>query len=194
MKPHSRAGFTLIELLVTLALLAVVAGAVVAVVLTVQRGYIRQREIVRAEDALRAAETMLLTALRTAGANPYRMTGASAPQLVSNPLAHASNDNVRVVADYNPANGSTADPLEDIAFWVASDTLFVRWQTGGTAAPAAYPVRSIVFEYYLRDGTLATTSTQIAAANRVKFVLTAPSHDRPSVLTRRERWVYLRNR
>lgn len=190
-------GFTLVELVVSLTLLSVIVGAVVGVTLGMQRGYVRQRETVTAEDALRIAETTIATILRSAGANPRDLSGGSAPRLEPNPLNHATFDNLRVVADFNPADGNMNGDLEDVQLWVANDTLFVRWKAataGGVAAPVAYPVRSVLFQYYANDGTLLTSVPQVVGATRVKVTLTAPRHNRPTVLTRREIWVYLRNR
>lgn len=195
MRARARRGFTLVELMLSMLLLSVVLGAVVSVVLTMQRSYIRQRQVAGSDDALRAAESTLLTVLRSAGANPLMMTGASIPQLAADPLGHGTFDNVRAVADFNPADGDTNDPLEDVTVSVASDTMFVRWQAGGSTDAVAYGIRSLLFEYYASNGVALTTASQASMATRVKITMTAISHTRPVTLTRREQlWLYLRNR
>ena len=159
------AGFTLTELLITLGLLSVVLSSVVAVMLGMQRGYVRQREAARSEDALRLAETTILTIFRTAEANPRGMTGPLAPRILANPLSHATFDNVRIVSDFNPPDGDALDMAEDVLISVASDSLFVRWQqvSGAVQIAIAYPVRGLLFEYYTATGTVPLTAAQIAS-------------------------------
>lgn len=196
MRAKTRSGFTLIELMISMLLLSVVLGAVTSVVLSMQKSYIRQRQVAGSDDALRSAETTLLSVLRSAGANPLTIAGSSSsPQLQANPLGHTTFDNVRAVADFNPADGDTTDPLEDVTVSVANDTLYVRWQAGGATEPAAYGIRSLLFEYYASNGVALTTASQASMATRVKITMTAISHTRPVTLTRREQlWLYLRNR
>lgn len=195
MRSVPRAGFTLAELLVSITILGVILSSVMAVVLNMQRGYVRQREAARAEDALRVAETALTTILRTAEANPRGITGFNAPRILANPLSHATFDNLRVVSDFNPPDGVVTGMLEDVLVWINNDTLLVRWQSGaGTGVPIAYPVRSLLFEYYTAVGTVPLGPAAIGTARRVKFTLTAPRHSRTTALLRRETWVYLRNR
>lgn len=180
--------------MVSLALLGVVMASVIGVVISMQRGYVRGREVARAEDAVRVGEMTLGSILRMAGANPMNITGAAAPRIEANPLGSATFDNVRVVADFSPPNGTTDGMLEDVLVWVQSDTLYVRWQAGQVPAPVAYPVRSLLFAYD-SSGTALTTTTDVArAANRVRVTLSAPRHSRTGALTRREIWVHLRNR
>lgn len=193
MRMTRRGGFTLVEMLISLVLLAVVMGTLTRIMLNTQRGYIRQRDVVSAEEALRAAEVTLVSILRSAGANPTKITGAYAPTLDPDPLGNGAFDNLRVVSDFNPADGDTNDLLEDVTVWVESDTLFVQWQAGTTATAAAAPIRSVEFEYYGDDDT-PLTAAEIADARRVKLVITAPRHGRTTKLTEREQWVYLRNR
>lgn len=206
MRPLGRTGFTLTELLVSLALLSVVLTSVMAVVLNMQRGYVRQREAARTEDALRAAETAIVTILRTAESNPMALTGFNAPRILTDPLGHGTFDNLRVVSDWNLPDGLVTGLAEDVLIHVVGDTLCIRWQAGGGGAascggtvatrgvPVAYPVRSLAFEYYTAAGTVPLTTAQIGTARRVRFILTAPRHSRTTALMRRETWVFLRNR
>ena len=187
-------GFSLVELIVSLGLLGVVMTSVTGVVLSMQRGYIGQREVARAEDALRVGEMTLVTVLRMAGATPMDITASPAPGIDPNPLGAASFNNLRVISDHNPADMDANDLLEDVLVWVQADTMYVRWQAGQTAAPIAYPVRSLAFEYD-SSGTPLTVAADIArAANRVKVTLTAPRHPNTGALIRRETWIHLRNR
>jgi hypothetical protein len=163
--------------------------------ISMQRGYTRQRETARSEDALRHAELIVSSILRSAGSNPLNLTGASAPRL--DPGAPPFDD-LRVVADFNPVDGDVLDLLEDVEVSVLNDTLFVRWQAGADPAPVAFPVRSLTFEYDSSGpggSTVLTTNADVArAANRVRVRLEAPRHSQTAVLARRDSWIQLRNR
>jgi prepilin-type N-terminal cleavage/methylation domain-containing protein len=190
MPSRKRTGFTLIEVMISLTMLGVIMGAVVGTMTSMQRGYIRQREVARTEDALRVAELTITRILQAAGSNPLNMT-VGVPRI--DPLV-SPFEAVRVYADYNPVNGNTNDPLEDVQVWAAFDTLFVRWQNGAEATPIAFPVRSLLFQYD-SAGTVRTVPAEITrAATRVRVTIMAPRHSQTTVLARRDTWVYLRNR
>jgi prepilin-type N-terminal cleavage/methylation domain-containing protein len=193
MGTRSRSGFTLIEVLISMIMLAVIMGGVVSVMLRMQRGYIREREVARSEDALRVAELTITRILQTAGSNPLNIpsTAANPPRI--NPYA-APFDTLQVVADFNPVDGDVNDLLEDMMVYALNDTLFVRWQNGAAATPVAFPVRSLLFQYD-SAGTILNDPVIIRrAATRVRITLQAPKHNRTNVLSRRDTWVYLRNR
>jgi prepilin-type N-terminal cleavage/methylation domain-containing protein len=190
---RDRGGFTLTEVMIALTMLAIIMGGVVSVMVSMQRGYIRQREVARTEDALRVAELTITRILQTAGSNPLNIlpTAANPPRI--DPLT-SPFDTLRVVADFNPVDGDVLDLLEDMTVYVLNDTLYVRWQNGGVAAPVAFPVRTLLLQYD-SAGTILTNPTVISrAATRVRITLQAPRHNRTDVLARRDTWVYLRNR
>jgi prepilin-type N-terminal cleavage/methylation domain-containing protein len=191
MRRQARAGFTLIELMISLTLLAIVMGGLTTAMVSMQRGYTRQRETARSEDALRSAELNISSILRYAGANPRNMTGAGAPRV--DPLAPPF-DTLRIVADFNPADADVADPLEDVLMYAVNDTLYVRWQAGVAVAPVAWPVRTLAFQFDSSGTVLATNADVARAATRVRVTLEAPKHARTTQLARRISWVYMRNR
>jgi prepilin-type N-terminal cleavage/methylation domain-containing protein len=193
-------GFTLVEVMISLTMLAIIMGGVVSTMTSMQRGYIRQREVAQSEDALRVAELTITRILQTAGSNPRNIpsTDANVPRIV--PYT-APFDSLRVVADFNPVDNDTADPLEDMLVYVLNDTLFVSWQRGTAPAPVAFPVRSVLFQYDSAGTILATTAGGVLtpgviprATTRVRVTLEAPRHNRTNLLARRDMWVYLRNR
>jgi prepilin-type N-terminal cleavage/methylation domain-containing protein len=195
-----RGGFTLVEVMIALTMLAIIMGGVVSVMMSMQRGYIRQREVARSEDALRVAELTITRILQTAGSNPTNIpsTDVNVPRI--DPYS-APFDSLRVVANFNPVDNDTADPLEDVIVYVLNDTLFVSWQRGTAPAPVAFPVRSLLFQYDSSGTILNTTTGAVTvpgviprAANRVRVTLQAPRHNRNNVLARRDTWIYLRNR
>ena len=102
MTRQGRAGFTLIEMMISLTLLAVVMGGVTTVMVSMQRGYTRERETARSEDALRNAELTISSILRYAGANSRNMTGAEASR--GSTRYAPPFDTLRMVADFNPAD------------------------------------------------------------------------------------------
>ncbi len=185
-------GFSLVELIISMALLSVVVIAILNSVLTTQRMYIVQATTTRAQESLRSAEFTIGTVLRTAGADPL-LTGTT---LVDpDPLERGEFDNLRVVSDFNPADGDTDDVLEDVLVWVSSDTLWIRWSAGGENQAMAYPVTSMDFRYFANDGTELTTAADVATgATQVLFTIVAPRDPRSTAEERRESWVYLRNR
>ena len=191
MPRHERAGFTLIELMISLTLLAIVMGGLTTAMVSMQRGYTRQRETARSEDALRNAELTISSILRYAGANSRNMTGGGAPRV--DPL-QPPFDTLRIVADFNPADADVADLLEDVSVYAVNDTLYVRWQAGAAVLPAAWPVRSLAFQFDSSGTVLATNADVARAATRVRVTLEAPKHSRTTELARRISWVYMRNR
>jgi prepilin-type N-terminal cleavage/methylation domain-containing protein len=192
MPSRSRAGFSLVELAIALTVMGVVMAALMGSVVSIQRGYVNQRERVKAQESLRAAQMTVITILRSAGADPLE-TGAGG--LNPDPDGDGVFDEVRVTADFNPVDGDFADALEDVRVWQANDTLWVRWQTGAVAQALAAPVSSIRFQYYANNGAEVTDPDEVVGATRAKFVLEAPRDSRTGSLERLESWwIHLRNR
>lgn len=193
MHAQHRRGFTLVEVMISLTMLAIIMGGVVSTMTSMQRGYIRQREVARSEDALRVAELTITRILQTAASNPLNI-----PATVANPPRiepyTAPFDTLRVVADFNPVNGVVTDLLEDMMVYALNDTLFVRWQNGGAVAPVAFPVRTVLFQYDSAGTVMVDPVAIRRAATRVRVTLEAPRHSRTNLLARRDMWVYLRNR
>ena len=184
-----RPGFSLAEVVVSLTLLGFVMSSLVKTMVGVMRSYGEQTRAAHSTESLRAAELLVTRVLRSGRADP-RNTGNA---LVNpDPLAAGSFNNVRVRSDLN-ADADLADDSEDVQFHVASDTMYVRWTAGATPQPAAYPVRSLLFEYFTTDGTAVTTSGTIPNATRVRVTIAVPKAPGSSLLIRRQSWVYLRN-
>jgi prepilin-type N-terminal cleavage/methylation domain-containing protein len=185
-----RSGVTLVEMLVTLGLLSIVMATVTGMTMRTQRDYTRQRELIRLQENMRTAELVFTRLLRTSTADPLSQNIGAVD---IDPLAHGALDNVRVRSDFNPADGDVGDPLEDALVYTARDTLYVRWQAATVPQPVAYPVTSIVFEYFAADETPVTTQAQFPNAVKVKYTVTAPVKPGDATLKRRASWVYFRN-
>ena len=185
-------GFTIIELIITMTLLSSVVIAILNSVLTTQRMYTVQSATTRAQESLRSAEFTIGTLLRTAGADP-QLTGTT---LVDpDPMARGEFNNLRVVSDFNPADGDTNDVLEDVLVWVGSDTLWIRWSSGGEDQAMAYPVTSMEFRYFANDGAeLASAADVASGATQVLLTMVAPRDPGSTAVERRESWIYLRIR
>ena len=184
-----RAGFTLAEVIVSFTLLGFVMSALVKTMVGVMRSYGDQTRAAHSTESLRAAELHVTRVLRSGRADP-RSTGSAL--IDPDPLVAGSFDNVRVRSDLN-ADADLADDFEDVRFHIANDTMYVRWTAGATPQPAAYPVRSLLFEYFTTDGTAVTTSAGIPSATRVRLTVGVPKMPGSPLLIRRQSWVYLRN-
>jgi prepilin-type N-terminal cleavage/methylation domain-containing protein len=187
-----RAGYTLVEVLVAMTIFSVFAGAIATAVITMQRAYTSQTTSVRSQEALRVAPLTLTTVLRTARANPFDRDDLSF--IDADPFGDGLFSAIRVVSDFNPPNGETDDPLEDILVFVEADTLFVSWQADADPVATAFPVRNLRFEYFDENGNTLTDPEEAADARRVRFILESP---RPDGLGRNEvieSWVLIRNR
>jgi prepilin-type N-terminal cleavage/methylation domain-containing protein len=193
MRREPRAGFTLIELMISLTMLAIVLGGLTTVMVGMQRGYTRQRETARSEDALRNAELTISTLLRYAGANP-RGIGAAAANFPRIDPYQPPFDSLRVLADFNPADAAVTGLLEDVLVFARNDTLYVRWQAGAAETAVAWPVRTLLFQFDSSGTIWATNVDAVRAGKRVRVTLEAPKHSRTTQLARRESWIYLRNR
>jgi prepilin-type N-terminal cleavage/methylation domain-containing protein len=189
-RKRTRRGFTIVELLASLAVLGVVLGATMSAMVRAQRSYTQQRDLANGQNAMRSAELVVTRVLRGARNDPLRLGAAG---IDPDPRGTGRFDNVRVASDFNPGDGDTNDPLEDIELYVERDTLFVRWQAGAAAQALATPVQSMRFEYFATDGAALTTVDQLPGATLVRFTLTVSRHSPYRVVEERQSWIFIRN-
>lgn len=188
---QARGGFSLIELLISLTLFTIILGALMGSVLQVQRNFTLQQSRVATQEALRVSELVIGTVLRSAEADP---TSAGTSLLDPDPAGSGTFDQVRVVSDFNPADGDVADQLEDVHVYAQNDTLFIRWQVSTTAQAMAAPVDSLLFQYFDASGTELTTASAVSGATKVLVTLVAQGDPRATTSERRTSWIYFRNR
>ncbi len=184
-------GFSLLELVVSVLLLGLILGSLFSAVISVQQSFTRQQATLRSQEALRAGEMIIANILRTARADPND-TGLGL--LDPDPLTVGDYRYLRTRADFNPPDRDFNDPLEDVTVGVSNDTLYVRWQSGGGIQPLAYPVDSLLFEYFNDAGTALTTNAQVSGATKVRLTLVAAEDPLSGSVERRVSWIYLRNR
>jgi prepilin-type N-terminal cleavage/methylation domain-containing protein len=186
----SQSGFTLIELIISMVLLGIMLTALFGTVTRTQQRYVQQRTYTRSHETLGFAEQTLVRLFRSARSDPKEVKLSG---ITPNPLNHATWDNVAIRSDFNPADGDVDDLMEDVQMSVANDTLFVRWQKNGATTAMAYPVRSILFEYYSTGGVLLTNANDVSTgAARAKFTISVPSKPGAPLVTRTT-WASIRN-
>jgi hypothetical protein len=186
-----RSGCSIVEMIISLMLGSLVIATIFGTVAVVQRQYRTQRDTRTAEDGMRVAEQMLRTVLQAAAADPMGSGQAGLDPLT---MSGGKGNEIRVRSDFNPANGTVTDPLEDVSVRVISDTLQVKWTGSGPWQALTYPVRSISFEYFDQSFTPLTTAVTAANAIAVRFTISAPENPKSTIVRSRQTWVYLQNR
>lgn len=190
----ARRGFTLVEVLIAVTLLGVVMVSVGATVISINRSVSTHRTTLDRQEALQTAETTLSTLVRFAGANPYAITANPAPGIEVGGAGQPAGS-VRVRADFNPPDGDVADPLEDVRIHVASDTLWARWTSSGTAVPLAAPIRNISWQFRNASDALITDPALVnAQARQVQITLQAPPLSTGGSVQSRTLIIHLRSR
>ncbi len=190
---RARSGFTVLELIVSMAVLGAVISATTMTLLQVQRQYIAQRGTTETREMLRSVEMVLQRAFRNARVNPRNMAAANVA-LVPNGkgLSGAAwQNNVDIRGDFNPVDANINGDWENVRVEIVSDTVYVRWKTGGPREPVAYPVSTLRFQYYNLAGA-ELAEGPAAGARRVKVSIVAPV-PKTSTTLQREAWIYLRN-
>lgn len=177
---HRCDGFSTLGMIVALLLLGLLLSPLLGTVVSAQRGFVENRERARAAGSARYAHLALTRFMRLAGSNPV---GTGVQGIDPDPLGDGQFNDVRLRADYNPPDGDTADPGEDLIFYLRMDTMFVRPGTGDEE-PYLIGVDSLAFEYYDRNGALITDPTRVssrAIVARVMIRSRGDGHGDPSI-------------
>jgi hypothetical protein len=138
-------GFSLIETLVVTVILIIALGIATQLFVQGNGAYAAQRDFDEARSNATATIDMMVRLLR------------SADTIVPDPDGNLVADSIRIVGDWNPRDGDTNDPYEDVLFTVAGGVLFKREPSD--AAPVAFAERvgSLRFTYRNSAGTLLAT-------------------------------------
>jgi type II secretory pathway pseudopilin PulG len=161
------AGFTIVGMIVAFVVLGLVLSPLVRTLLTAQEGFVTSRQRAQTASSVRYAHLALTRFMRNAGSSPYRLPIEGVDP---DPGADGVFDDVRLRADYNPADGDTNDPGEDLTFYVRADTMFMRSGGADLEQPYLIGVDSLAFEYYDRNGIVITDPdrvTERAASARI---------------------------
>lgn len=137
-------GFTVVGMLVAFVVLGLVLSPLIRTLLTAQEGFVKSRQRAQTASSVRYAHLALTRFLRNAGSSPYSV---AIEGIDPDPRGDGAFDDVRLRADFNPADGDTDDPGEDLTFYVRADTMFMR-SGYGAEQPYLIGVDSLAFEYY----------------------------------------------
>lgn len=144
MNSDLRAGFSTVSTLVSLTLLTLVLTPVLGTIVRGQQSFTASWDKARAGGNARYGHLVLTRLVRSAGSHP---AGVSVQAIDPDPRADGVFDDIRVRSDFNPPDGDTDDPNEDLTFFVKGDTMFVQ-SGAGDAEPYLIGVDSLAFEYY----------------------------------------------
>lgn len=150
-------GFSLVETLVVTVVLVIALGMATQIFVQGNTAYATQRAYDEARSNAAAALDMTVRLLR------------SAQTIVPDPDGNLAADSIRLVGDWNPRDGDTNDPYEDVRFTVNGGVLFK--QEPADAAPVAFAERiaSIAFTYRNGAGALLATPWT-SGQNQLAFV------------------------
>ncbi len=152
------AGFTIVGMIVAFVVLGFVLSPLVRTLLTAQEGFVRSRQRTQTANSVRYAHLALTRYMRNAGSSPYLVPIEGVDP---DPRRDGVFDDVRLRADYNPADGDTDDPGEDLTFYVRADTMFLRSGGDGVEQPYLIGVDSLAFEYYDWNGVMITDANRV---------------------------------
>jgi type II secretory pathway pseudopilin PulG len=151
-------GFTLVGMMVAFVVLGLVLSPLIRTLLTAQEGFVRSRQRAQTASSVRYAHLALTRFLRNAGSSPY---GVPIEGIDPDPRGDGVFDDIRLRADFNPADGDTDDPGEDVTFYVRADTMFMR-SANGVEQPYLIGVDSLAFEYFDWRGDVITNPDRVA--------------------------------
>jgi hypothetical protein len=147
-------------MIVSLSLLGVTLAPLIGTLLSAQDGFVWSRQRARTAGSVRYAHLSLTRFMRIAGSSPF---GGSVDGIDPDPQGDGNFNDIRIRADYNPADGDTDDSGEDLTFFVRADTMFVRSGAGAAEEPYLIGVDSLKFEYYDRDGVQIIDPGRVAS-------------------------------
>jgi prepilin-type N-terminal cleavage/methylation domain-containing protein len=204
--PMDQRGFTLIELLIVAVITLLVLGATVTLTSQVESGYSYELEQAAAEQEARYALDWIARLLRQAGTNSYNIIISAANPtpgclpaglpigvfvpVVRDPNGTGVNNNIRILADVNPANrliggtgvGNCTERGEDltVAHNVAARTITLRDNTLGAAVPQTDTIVTDLRFEYLNAARAATTDMRQVAWVRVEVATQARARHGPT--------------
>jgi prepilin-type N-terminal cleavage/methylation domain-containing protein len=166
------AGFSLVELLVTLVVILAVISTVGQIIVRSDTVFRQQRQQFDRRYSVATTVDMIVRLLR------------QAETVQTDPDGNNVLDSIGIIADWNPRDGDTNDPYENVRFTVAGNTLMKREPTDGAPVAFADGVTSMTFAYFNPAGgavlnPLVATQSQLAFVNIT--VQTMPVEGQPGL-------------
>jgi type II secretory pathway pseudopilin PulG len=150
-------GFSLVELLVTMVVTLAVLGTVTQIFVRSDSVYRQQRQHLDRRYNTTAALDMIVRLLR------------QAQTIATDPDGNGLLDSVAITGDWNPRDGDTTDPYENIRFTTAGGTMFKREPTDAAPVPFADFISGVTFAYFNPAGG-AVLNPLVATQNQLAFV------------------------
>jgi prepilin-type N-terminal cleavage/methylation domain-containing protein len=191
---RSAHGYTLIELVLAMAIGLVLMGSALLVTRQATRASNVLMDGSSTQEEVQYAMEWITTALRSAGANPYRITTSSCPSASTtfaaiqlDPNGTGRSDNLRLKADSNPPNGllggaagACTESGEDIT--IAHDLANLQitrrdHNTDQTAQAMTDRVISSLRFTYLNSSRVVTTDANLVAYVQVAITGQTLSRD-----------------
>jgi prepilin-type N-terminal cleavage/methylation domain-containing protein len=163
---RSAAGFSLPELLVTMVVMVLILGVVAQFVSRSSVTYAQQRDHMERRYTAATTADIILRLLRQAGTPG----GAMPPVTVdTDPDGNGALDSIGIVSDWNPRDGASDDPYEDIVFTVAGNTLFKQEPADVAPVPFADNISGLTFAYF-NPGGGAVLNPLVATQDQLAYV------------------------
>lgn len=173
-RARETSGLTTLGMIISLVLLGLFLSPLIGTIIGAQRGFVTTQGRARATSNVRYAHLALTRVLRAAGSNPI----AGGVQAIDpDPDADGIFNDVRLRSDFNPPDGDTNDPGEDLRYYLRADTMYVQ-PDGGAEQPYLIGVDSLAFEYYDRDGVAITDAARIASRGAISAQITLRARSR----------------
>jgi len=181
---RKNSGFTLVELLVTLAVSSILLTLMYQVYRSQLKSHTTQQEFVEMQQNLRASLYLMERGIRMAGHGPNG--GVADPAITI-----AQVDNIAFAMDISggttlePSDGDTADPGEQMNYYLAGDLIRNASDGNGDQTILAVDaIEDIRFVYKDEDGVTLDYTALAAADERrkirsVEIILTAKSGTSP---------------
>ena len=179
-------GFTLIEAMIAAAISTAVLGGTVLLATQIQQAYSTQLDGVTVEEEARFTLDWIARVMRSAGSNPYAITLSPCPDANTtfqairlDPNGNGLEDDVRVQADINPANGLLvgsagdcgAEQWEDITIAHDPNSLVITKRDHAVDVAGVTMTEPIFTELlftYLDVARVATTSEAAIAYAQIR--------------------------
>ena len=156
-------GFSLVELLVVTIIMLAALGITTGLFVQGNQMYAAQRDYAEVRSNAAAALDMTVRLLR------------GATMITPDPDGNLVADSIRIVADWNPKDGDTADAYETVILTTAGGQLFKQEPSDAVPVAFADRVASIAFAYRNASGTLLATPWTSPASNLVHVNVTVTS-------------------